>query len=784
MKSRVLIILLLVAISACATIGTINFEKLYGPAEPRDRTIAAVSPGEVDYWQSVKPILDNRCVVCHACYDAPCQLKLTAVEGLERGAHKDGVYNLSRLTPDKLTRLFEDGHSVQDWRDKGFFPVLNENAKTLEANRDASVMYQILDLKERHPLSGSSVLPDDYTLGIDRDHTCPKPETFGQFAAKHPSWGMPYALPGLSTEEQSTLKQWLEQGATYTPRKPLSIELNAKQAQWEAFLNRNSLRAQLVSRYIYEHLFLANIYFEDVQEKVFFKLVRSATPPGQPVQRISTRRPYDDPGVEHVYYRLLPEFETTVVKTHMPYRLNVERMNRWQSLFYDTPYEVTYLPGYEPKQAANPFDSFKQLPMKSRYKFMLDEAQFTIMNFIKGPVCRGQVALNVIKDHFWVYFVNPDLNKDEAFTEFLISHKHEMELPSTRGDIYMPLINWHKYSSKQRKFLAAKDEFLLKNFGSQNKLGLDVIWDGNGSNPNAALTIFRHFDSATVEKGLIGPPPQTAWLIDYSLLERIHYLLVAGYDVYGNLGHQLLSRLHMDFLRMEGESNFLSLLPKDARQKERENWYRITDPSVMDFLTNPSFENAFEPTITYTSSDKKHELYQLIEKKVGPALSDRRTFSSLKDPALEKSLTRLGSLKGTPTTLISEVSIIQIVDTSAEDKNTYITLIRNNAHLNITSMFGEKKTLIPEENTVTVAPGLIGAYPNVFLKVGRKHLDDFVDRVLAMREPSDYTALLDAFGVRRTNPDFWAHSDKVHNAMRDNNPVEAALLDYSRLDNR
>ena len=41
----------------------------------------------------------------------------------------------------------------------------------------------------------------------------------------------------------------------------------------------------------------------------------------------------------------------------------------------------------------------------SRYRFMLERAQFSIMNFIKGPVCRGQVALNEINDHFWVFFI-------------------------------------------------------------------------------------------------------------------------------------------------------------------------------------------------------------------------------------------------------------------------------------------------------------------------------------------------------------------------------------------
>ena len=69
---------------------------------------------------------------------------------------------------------------------------------------------------------------------------------------------------------------------------------------------------------------------------------------------------------------------------------------------------------------------------------------------------------------------------------------------------------------------------------------------------------------ASVEKGLLGSPPKTAWLIGYGLLERVYCRWVAGYDPYGNAGHQLLTRLYMDFLRMEGESNFLRLLPAEA----------------------------------------------------------------------------------------------------------------------------------------------------------------------------------------------------------------------------
>jgi hypothetical protein len=60
-------------------------------------------------------------------------------------------------------------------------------------------------------------------------------------------------------------------------------------------------------------------------------------------------------------------------------------------------------------------------------------------------------------------------------------------------------------------------------------------------------------------------------VIGYPLLERFHWLLVAGFDVCSNVGHQWLSRLYMDFLRMEGEFNFLSFLPSEQRLAVRDS---------------------------------------------------------------------------------------------------------------------------------------------------------------------------------------------------------------------
>jgi len=46
---------------------------------------------------------------------------------------------------------------------------------------------------------------------------------------------------------------------------------------------------------------------------------------------------------------------------------------------------------------------------------------------------------------------------------------------------------------------------------------------GDGHNLHAALTIFRPFDRATVELGLIGPPPKTAWVLGYPLWGRLEH---------------------------------------------------------------------------------------------------------------------------------------------------------------------------------------------------------------------------------------------------------------------
>jgi hypothetical protein len=688
-----------------------------------------------------------------------------------------------RLTEAPLTRLFEDAQSTAEWRERGFHPVLNERVQSAEANLDAGVMARLLQLKKENPLPPGALLPDSFDLSLNRKQQCAKAEEIDFHVSKYPLWGMPFALPGIPAQEQDLLQKWLQDGARMAPRPGLPPAWRRQVERWEQFLNGDSLKQQLMARYIYEHWFLARLYFDQLPPQEFFRIVRSSTPPGEPIERIATRRPFDDPGVKRVFYRLWREQGTVLDKTHMPYALNDQRMEKIQSWFLDAEYELDTLPSYAPEVAANPFVAYEALPVHSRWSFLLEEAQFTINNFIKGPVCRGQIALNVINDHFWVFFVAPKIERQLESEHFLAEQKHHLRMPVEKGSTVLPIGTWRQYAKSQEKYLEAKTRSLEEIFRNGEHLTLDLVWDGFGENPNAALTVFRHFDSASVVQGLVGDPPKTAWVIDYALLERIHYLLVAGFDVYGNMGHQLLTRLYMDFLRMEGEFNFLALLPQETRLEMSEYWYRKASERQRSYVFGSRTE-FHEPTgIEYRTDDPRLELFDMLKRRLEPVLADDYSLDNYLVPAQHRApLKRLAGLRGLAVAPLPQLVFLTVVDERGLDWQ--YTVLHNNAHANITSLFAEDSLRLPEEDDVTVVRGFMGSYPGAFWKVSESELDELVDAAAGLDGEESYGKLMDRFGVRRTSPDFWEHSDRVHARYRQLAPATGGLLDYNRLENR
>lgn len=468
-------------------------------------------------------------------------------------------------------------------------------------------------------------------------------------------------------------------------------------------------------------------------------------------------------------------------KTHMPYELSASRLAKFRAWFLEPTWDVAVLPGYDRDVAANPFVVFSAMPAASRYRFLLDEAQFFVMNFIKGPVCRGQLALDVIEDRFWVFFVDPDAGASQAVAELVARESDKLRLPAEWGGNAPALRAWREYARLEQQYLAAKS-VALSEAARRTPPGLDLVWDGAGTNPNAALTIFRHFDSASVTRGLVGKPPKTAWIIGYPLFERIFYLLVAGYDVYGNLGHQLNSRLYMDFLRMEGEFAFISLLPEAERVATRDRWYRGASDEVREQVYGSKAYVHAESSIAYASDEPVAELFALLGKRLAPVLDRRYEPDGIDDESLRRDLAALGALRGPALSLVPETVFVRIDEPGAAAR--YFTLLRDTGHRNVSTLFREQAAILPDEHALTVVPGFIGAYPNALYRVDREDLPALTMAISTLRTPADYTALADRFAIRRTRPDFWARSDELLKAHRDFAPREAGLPDYSRLENR
>ena len=443
------------------------------------------------------------------------------------------------------------------------------------------------------------------------------------------------------------------------------------------------------------------------------------------------------------------------------------------------------LPSYDVAVASNPFATYRDLPLDGRYRFLLDEAEFFVMNFIKGPVCRGQLALDVIEDRFWVYFIDPKVGSDAAMAELIARERDDLRLPAEWGSNSPILVPWLEFSKLERNYLKAKSEALERQ-AVVNRDDLSMIWDGDGRNANAALTVFRHFDSASVVKGLVGEAPKTAWVIGYPLFERIYYLLVAGYDVYGNAGHQLNSRLYMDFLRMEGEFNFLVLLPESSRRSTAEYWYRGAPQEVTDYVYGKNAHFNRPSGITYRTSDPQRELYGMLSARLAPVVKPRFDLSTVADPTLRRELQALTNVRGASLAWMPELVFLRVDPPAGSPSATpqYFTLLRNTAHRNVAHMFKEAQELVPAENTMTVVPGFIGAYPNAVFRVTRDELPALAAAVGALASEADYRRLADRHAIRRTNPQFWSASDALIDAYATWAPAEAGIFDYSRLENR
>ncbi len=735
------------------------------PAVITELPEAASADQDQFYFKRVKPLLDKRCVSCHSCYTAPCQLNLAHIEGIRRGATKNLLYDGTRITAAEPTRLFIDAHSALDWlQKKDFFPVARMDPGRPSLTEELITQRMIHKGPVGRPSHGSHECPADGKELLD-------------YQKKFPNSGMPYGFPPLTTQEALIIQSWLEFGypkLTAARQQQLSQSQNVVALKrWEQLWNQPDPKHRLVARYIYEHLFLGHVRLPELPGE-FFRMVRSRSKAPEPIDVIATTWPFDDPGVTPFYYRLQKVEETLTLKNHLIYPLNQETWQRWQEIFFEDPWglEAKDYPSYENKVAANPFLAFQAIPAESRYRFLLDNSLFFVSAFIKGPVCEGPIAVNVIDEHFHIMFLAPREDLAQQSPGYLERAAQDLTLPAEGRN--NPLSSLYvKYKAAQLDFVEQRQKLFAQSF--PKGLELNDIWDGDDHNPQAILTVFRHFDNASVSTGALGRTPKTIWVMDYPIFERMYYLLVAGFDVFGNVFHQSATRMYMDNLRVESEDLFLSFLPKKTRTNLRKHWYRgLAAQELMKYL-NPYGGVPASSLIPYYTADPKQEFLQYVLKE---RFNARVRGQSPSLPSRDKVLEQLADQAGAHFEILPDFSLLLV---EGQYDRLY-SLIHHKEHLNVSFMFGEDGRRVPEEDRLEVLPGVYGAFPNFFVKVRDDQLGTFVSDTLQLRtkDPKRLKEWISRYGISRQNPEFWRYFDRVQALTDQAKKEQSGILDLSK----
>lgn len=730
----------------------------------------------IDYIRDIKPILDSRCVVCHSCYNSPCQLKLSSYEGLDRGATKKLVY-ATRLKDTDPTRLFIDAKNTEEWRKKEFYSVTDTNA-----SNDGSLTMHMLNQKRINPESKGF-------YDSENDLTCSETEKeLKKFFEENPHKGMPYGFPELEEEEYSLLMTWLAQGAKGSDVKAKAIDPNIE--KWETFFNNGAMKNQVMSRYIYEHLFIAHIYFP-TDENRFYELVRSKTPTNEAIDIIATRYPFDQPESESLYYRLREITSTIVDKTHMVYEFSDAKMKRYESLFLEPKWnEQAYMPSYDIDISANPFLAFDQIPAKSRYEFLLDNVYFMMSTFIKGPVCNGQIALNVIHDHFWVMFLDPKYDLSVTNNDFLKTSFHNLSLPNQEGNEarLVKMLHSESYNKKATNYYKYRNSEYSKVY--ENGINLDFLWKDEKNN-SSLLTVYRHFNSGSLHKGALGGLPRTLWVVDYPLLERIYYSLVAGFDIFGTGTHQVLVRQYMNRLRIEGESNFLDFLPEKARKETFSSWYQGTMSSLVTNFHTTSIETG----VDYKTENYKEEFalkaldkFGLQKDKINYSkgiVFDKDVLKNIKTKAeIERAFSYLSKTNVASNIIAYDINYINLAHIRIRMDNgedLMYSMLVNRWHDNVSFMFNEEARLNADKDKLNFIEGFVGSYPNVYLDIKESEISSFFHLLSNYSKDSEeYSREIRKYSINRTDKNFWYVYDWFQERYNESDKLNAGLFDLNR----
>ncbi|MDP7074689.1 MAG: fatty acid cis/trans isomerase [Myxococcota bacterium] len=730
------------------------------------------------YLKDVQPIFDARCIACHSCLGSPCNVNLTSFAGADRGGSGKNPYSIRM---DAVLRTGMNVHTTTEaWREVGFWPVVSRGGDA-KARLAGSLLSRQVHTGYEHNQPGFSrkALMPSYE---DRyEYTCPAtPEELAANLAKSPAQGMPYGVPALEKSQLDTLNAWVASGSPG----PLAEELAAAAlpanlaavAAWESFFNRDDDRMKLVSRYIFDHTFLASIALKESPGDSF-RLVRSKTPTGRPVEVIDTPHPYDDPktyaGVDTFFYRLKKQTVKPVQKNHFIWELSSEKRKYLEELFLDVAWEQGANPS-PPWGSRNPFETFAAIPVKSRYRFLIENSAVIVGGITSGPVCLGQAATYAVKDHFWVYFVDPD--KDISVIDPMLG-----------------LSSWEPFMDRSPEGNHTYEEAYTKALRRIYPEGysIDEVWDGNQENPNAWLTVLRHESNTWVMQGAGGGMPRTLWLMGYSGFERIYYDTVAHFEYWGGDADKLETVGFFNFLRQQFEDRFLLLVLPEERERLRKDWSQGIGRMALWLAPDP--DGSLSTRVKVDSRRPLQSVVQQLRQHLGPVISgplDPLNPSVKTAYPLEQGISSFEDWRKAISTLtvttdykfprfLPSVSMLKL--NSGQESRLY-SLIANRVYKTQYTILFENGEALPDLDTLSVYEDVVGGFPNLFVEMDLAQAADFVKELSAVTTLGEFIAFRDKYAVLRNSEKFWEIYDWFNAWNFQHRGIAAGVFDLSYYD--
>ena len=252
----------------------------------------------------------------------------------------------------------------------------------------------------------------------------------------------------------------------------------------------------------------------------------------------------------------------------------------------------------------------------------------------------------------------------------------------------------------------------------------------------------------------------------------------------------------MDVLRMEAENYLLAFLPRAKRKAIQASWYQGIREDEADDMSLWWMDT--ELVTGYRSNNPLGELYQQLKRQLGPVAASQRErpciglecVSDERATAVsefDRQFRRLEAMTGPMLEFIPDVAFVRVELGGDEANDLAYTLLADKSYKNVSSMFAEEELGDRRDykhDRQTVLHWLESAYPNFFYVVKAEDVPRFVADYDSITNRDGYERFIANFGVRRTNPRFWAIADWFNQQALRERPELGGILDLNRYENR